>query len=200
MSERDVIAAARQIADPPERRAYLDRACADDVALRQRVEVLLGDNAGEPVKADVVSSEDVTAAIDTMGLSGPGGGEGNPLDFLQPPAMPGSLRRLGHYEVLEILGRGGFGIVLRAFDEVLRRVVAVKVMAPHIAAPSPARKRFLREARAALAHWQTGPDLAHIRDKAALDKLPLEERQACQRLWADVTELLKKADPAMPKR
>jgi hypothetical protein len=49
---------------------------------------------------------------------------------------------------LQVLGRGGFGIVLKAFDEVLRRVVAVKVLAPEVAATSPARKRFLREARA----------------------------------------------------
>jgi serine/threonine protein kinase len=51
------------------------------------------------------------------------------------------------YEVLQILGRGGFGIVFRAFDEMLQRVVALKVMAPQLAATSPARKRFLREAR-----------------------------------------------------
>jgi len=39
--------------------------------------------------------------------------------------------------------------VFRAFDEVLQRVVSVKVLAPQMAATSPARKRFLREARAA---------------------------------------------------
>jgi serine/threonine protein kinase len=49
--------------------------------------------------------------------------------------------------VLQVLGRGGFGIVFRAFDEVLQRVVALKVMAQQLAATSPARKRFLREAR-----------------------------------------------------
>ena len=49
--------------------------------------------------------------------------------------------------MLQVLGRGGFGIVFRAFDEVLQRVVALKVLAPTIAATSPARKRFLREAR-----------------------------------------------------
>ena len=53
--------------------------------------------------------------------------------------------------MLEVLGQGGFGIVFKAFDEMLHRVVAIKVMAPQLAATSPARKRFLREARAAAA-------------------------------------------------
>ena len=69
------------------------------------------------------------------------------LDFLQPSTRPGSLGRLGHYEVLEVLGKGGFGIVFRAFDETLQRMVAIKVLSAQIAATSPARKRFLREAR-----------------------------------------------------
>jgi serine/threonine protein kinase len=46
-----------------------------------------------------------------------------------------------------VFGRGGFGIVFRAFDEMLQRVVALKVMAPQLAATSLARKRFLSEAR-----------------------------------------------------
>jgi WD40 repeat protein/serine/threonine protein kinase len=43
------------------------------------------------------------------------------------------------------------GIVLRAVDEKLQRVVAVKVLAPQLAASGAARKRFVREARAAAA-------------------------------------------------
>src|SRR5262249_46088547 len=62
-----------------------------------------------------------------------------------------SLGRLGHYEILQVIGRGGMGIVLRAFDEQLHRVVAVKGLAPQLAADATARKRFLREARAAAA-------------------------------------------------
>ena len=62
-----------------------------------------------------------------------------------PSTRPDSLGRLGHYEVLEVLGQGGFGIVFRAFDEMLQRVVAVKVHGPaagrHLAGPQavPAR-------------------------------------------------------------
>ena len=71
------------------------------------------------------------------------------LDFLAPATRPEALGRLGHYEILEVLGRGGFGIVVRAFDEVLQRMVAIKVLSPTLATSSAARKRFLREARAA---------------------------------------------------
>jgi hypothetical protein len=73
------------------------------------------------------------------------------LDFLGPSAKPGSLGRLGHYEVLEVIGRGGMGVVLRAFDDKLHRVVAVKVLAPALAGNASARQRFVREARAAAA-------------------------------------------------
>ena len=70
------------------------------------------------------------------------------LEFLEPSSEPGSFGRLGHHEVMEVLGRGGFGIVVRAFDESLHRMVAIKVLDPRLASTSPARKRFLREARA----------------------------------------------------
>jgi serine/threonine protein kinase len=73
------------------------------------------------------------------------------LSFLTPSSKPGHLGRLGHYEVLELLGKGGFGTVLRAFDEKLHRVVAIKVLSPELSASGTARKRFTREAQAAAA-------------------------------------------------
>jgi serine/threonine-protein kinase len=46
--------------------------------------------------------------------------------------------------------------------------------------------------RRTLAHWQQDADLAGIRDEKELAKLHADEREACQKLWADVAELLKK--------
>ena len=43
------------------------------------------------------------------------------LDFLDPPAEAGHLGRLGDYEVHEVIGRGGMGVVLKAFDAGLHR-------------------------------------------------------------------------------
>ncbi|HVK07974.1 MAG TPA: protein kinase [Gemmataceae bacterium] len=71
------------------------------------------------------------------------------LPFLRPSADPEHLGRLGPYEVLGVLGRGGMGVVLKAFDPALRRLVAIKVLAPQWAVHAQARDRFEREARAA---------------------------------------------------
>ncbi len=50
-----------------------------------------------------------------------------------------------------------------------------------------------------LARWRQGPDLAPVRDRAALGRLPEAERQAWRQLWADVGALLKKvADAGSP--
>ncbi len=73
------------------------------------------------------------------------------LDFLQPPTHPELLGRLDRYEVERVLGTGGMGVVLRAYDSDLHRIVAIKVLASHLAFNSSARRRFAREAQAAAA-------------------------------------------------
>jgi serine/threonine-protein kinase len=78
-------------------------------------------------------------------------GEGPYLGFLDPSDEPGCLGRLGPFTVTAFLGQGGMGIVLEAFDPVLDRPVAIKVLAPHFASNPAARKRFAREAQAAAA-------------------------------------------------
>lgn len=72
-------------------------------------------------------------------------------DFLPPAVHPELLGRLGRYDIEQTIGAGGFGIVFKAYDTELRRVVALKVLAPHLMSSGPARKRFTREAQAAAA-------------------------------------------------
>ncbi|QDU94501.1 protein kinase domain-containing protein [Lignipirellula cremea] len=73
------------------------------------------------------------------------------IDFLAPPQQPDEIGRLGDYRVLEVMGVGGMGVVFRAEDPHLQRLVALKAMKPAVAASRSARDRFFREARAAAA-------------------------------------------------
>jgi serine/threonine protein kinase len=71
------------------------------------------------------------------------------LYFLQPSDRPELLGTLGDYEVRDVIGQGGMGVVLKAFDPGLNRLVAIKVMAAAVAGSATARRRFHREAQAA---------------------------------------------------
>ncbi len=82
---------------------------------------------------------------------GDGHADGVSLDFLTPTDQPGRLGKLDHYEIIDVVGKGGFGVVLKAFDPELHRHVAIKVLSPHLATSTAARKRFQREAKAAAA-------------------------------------------------
>ncbi|MDR3634014.1 MAG: serine/threonine-protein kinase, partial [Isosphaeraceae bacterium] len=73
------------------------------------------------------------------------------IRLLAPPTDPAALGRLAHYEIIRRVGRGGMGRVFQAFDTALQRNVAVKILAAPLAASPMARRRFLREARAAAA-------------------------------------------------
>ncbi len=65
------------------------------------------------------------------------------------PGAAGSARAIGRYEVIGELGRGGMGIVYRARDSVLDRLVALKVLPDSLKENPQALKNFLREAKAA---------------------------------------------------
>ena len=63
------------------------------------------------------------------------------------PTLTGT--RLGKYQIRSVIGQGGMGTVYEAYDAALDRLVALKVMAPHLAWQEGFVERFLREARAA---------------------------------------------------
>jgi serine/threonine protein kinase len=71
--------------------------------------------------------------------------------LLAPPSHPELLGRLGRYDIEQLLGSGGMGIVFKGFDTELHRTVAIKVLAPSLAFHGSSRHRFAREARAAAA-------------------------------------------------
>jgi WD40 repeat protein len=154
---KEVFASALVCASAADRERYLSEACAGDAALRAEVEALLRAHARAAGFLEQPACAGVLPRSSQAGEREATAAECEPyedtlhLDFLTPSSRPGSAGRLDHYEVCEVIGRGGMGAVLKAFDEKLHRVVAVKVMAPALAASPLARKRFVREARAAAA-------------------------------------------------
>ena len=164
MSEREIFEGALEHPDPAGRRAYLDQVCRNDAVLRKKVEALLASHDAASEFLNVPAPEQLrppagptrtydTSTPDGAALDGDDGGESteHDLSFLGPPSGRGGVGTLGHYAVLRLLGRGAFGLVFEAFDEKLHRHVAIKVLDPRLAATSPPRKRFLREARSAAA-------------------------------------------------
>lgn len=171
------------LALPPERRAaFLQQACPDEPDLLGEVESLLAahERAGEfieeshPHIGSLVESAIGRSPLDTQAFEvgdavspsrGNGDGDSAAADALLPPG-----RRLGRYEVVDLLGAGGMGRVYRALDPSLGREVAIKALAPTFRGDSASLRRFEREARvlATLSH----PNIATIYGFEQLDGAP----------------------------
>ncbi len=162
MSERSIFLNALDREGPADRAAYLDAACAGRPELRQRIERMLQSHREGGTFLEVPAPEQLAKA--DQGLT-----------FLAPAGEAGGLGGLDHYEVLEVVGRGATGVVLKARDTKLQRVVALKVLAPRLAASATARQRFVREAQAAAAVRDDHVIAIHaVSDDGALPYLVME--------------------------
>lgn len=125
-------------------RHFLDQEAADEATWND-IKTLL-----QPDEFDQAGSMDFSAATIGYPVQSPVAAQ-DVIDALAPTDDPHRLGRMGTYEVTGVVGVGGMGVVLKAIDPSLDRVVAVKVMAPQLANNDNARRRFAREARAAAA-------------------------------------------------
>jgi len=154
-----------------DRQKFLDVACAGDSQLRQEVEQLLAHHAQAGEFLESPPTELVAAGRHdtTPDAAAP------ELDFLAPATGGQALGRLGYYDILEVIGSGGFGVVLKARDTKLDRIVAIKTLTQSLASSATARQRFVREAKAAAAvNHENVVDIHAVADDGPVPYLVME--------------------------
>lgn len=166
--EEELFDSARKLPDPAARRAFLERACDGDPALRARIEGLLeAEQAADRFFAE--GSVLVTSALTlpvTPGEPWSSGGAGNAHSPGEEPI--GS--RIGRYKLLEKIGEGGCGVVYRAEqEEPVQRCVALKIIKLGMETKSViARFEAERQALAMMDH----PNISRVFDAGATDRGP----------------------------
>lgn len=114
---------------------------ASDVTL---IGALLADNEGsasdEPGTIPEGSASDGNTLVSNIGMSGQGSVTKTQASSVEPKVI-------GKYQLRRVLGVGGMGVVYLAFDPMIEREVALKVLSPEIAQTPAALQRFLCEAR-----------------------------------------------------
>ena len=96
------------------------------------------------------------------------------------------------YRIEEVIGRGGMGVVYRAYDLRLRRTVALKLIAPELALDERFRERFARETELAMSLEH--PNVVPIYDAGDVDgRLYLAMRLV---VGTDLRKLLREEGPS----
>jgi hypothetical protein len=148
---------------------------------------------------------DVAADLPTRDLACPACGGAFGVETLSAAARPPA-RRVGRYELAELLGTGAFGSVWRAWDAGLGREVAVKLPRSGRFTGPAEEERFLREARAAARLRHPGIVAVHDvgRDQGTLylvselvRGVSLAERRGGRRSFRDAAELVAQVADAL---
>jgi serine/threonine protein kinase len=136
--------------EPLQRAAYLDQACADDPALRAEIESLLA------------SHDDAEAFIETPAFAS------TLKEIIESTAGQVEGRRIGSYQLIREIGRGGMGTVYlaRRADEQYEKLVALKVVRRGMDTEDIVRRfRNERQILASLDH----PNIARLLDGGMTD-------------------------------
>ena len=157
--EKAVFCEAVEIADPEQRRRFLDQACGADKALRERVDGLLAlsQGAGDFFQ-DCAPALQPAAADGAQILSA--------AEATLEPEIP-ETKRIGPYKLLQKLGEGGYGVVYMAQqEEPIRRRVALKIIKLGMDTKNViARFEAERQALALMDH----PNIARVLDAGATE-------------------------------
>ena len=148
---------ARQIAGPVRRLVLATRQVQDgdfsvDIAVKSRDEIGILSKAFKSLVDDLKAKAELVEYM----MQTSGGAATQRLDSVPTavravggqPLRPGAVFA-GRYEVKEIIGAGGMGVVYRAFDRELQEPVAIKTLRPEVMAGGSALERFKQEIRLA---------------------------------------------------
>lgn len=113
-----------------------------------------------------------------------------------PLLEPGDPATIGKFRILERLGKGGMGVVYKAYDESLQRFVAIKAVTRELATSVVARRRFIREARAVAAIRHTNVITIHaVESQSEIPYLVMELIDGCT-----LRDFRKREEPLSPLR
>lgn len=124
------------------REAFLQEACAGDEALRREVAALV---ACDGKAASFIETPALEIAAKALA------GDAQAADQAQAPTPSPAPRRIGPYQLLALLGKGGMGEVYLALDTRLSRRDAIKLLPAEFTGDAERLRRFAQEARAASA-------------------------------------------------